>query len=66
MPPPRDGSDIYSPENLAPADRLLIKQSLKKQRNLQVRIEAKGREVPFHNVPVAFWCVYEHITLPPR
>ena len=28
MPPPRDGSDIYSPENVAPTNRLLITQSV--------------------------------------
>lgn len=37
-----------------------------KQRNLQVRIEAKGRGVPFHNVPAALWCVYEHVELLPK
>ena len=54
MPPPRDGSDIYSPGNVAPANRLLITQSVTNSVNFQVRIKAKGREVHFHNVPVVF------------
>ena len=67
MPLPRDGSDICSPDNVAPTIRLFISQSVTNSviSKSVLKQKEEKREVPFHNVPVALWCVYEHGSLQP-